>query len=190
MIRVVVLLTLATASVVGAAWGPYRGKETGETALFRQLLAQLRAGDLVVADRYYCSYWMIALLVGLEVDVVFRLHQKRQYDFRRGRRLGPRDHLVTWAKPQRPDWLAPELYAQLPDTLTIREMQFHVPQPGCRSREIVVATTLLDARCYERTAIAEIYHRRWHVEIDIRSIKQMQESGDDRPAFVGEFVRL
>jgi len=63
-IRVVVLLTLATASLVGTAWGPHRGKESGETALFRQLLELLRANDLVVADRYYCSYWMIALLVG------------------------------------------------------------------------------------------------------------------------------
>jgi hypothetical protein len=172
MIRLVVLLTLATASVVGAAWGPYRGKETGETALFRQLLEQLRAGDLVVADRYYCSYWMIALLVGMGVDVVFRLHQLRHYDFRRGRRLGPKDHIVSWSKPQRPSWMSPELYAELPNHLTIREMCFRVAQAGCRSREIVVATTLLEESRYSRTALAEIYHQRWHVEIDIRSIKQ------------------
>ena len=172
MIRLVVLIGLATASIVGAAWGPYSGKETGETALFRQLLDQLRAGDLVVADRYYCSYWMIALLVGLQVDVVFRLHQRRRCDFRRGRRLGPQDHVVTWTKPQRPDWMSAELYAQLPDTLAIRELRFRVSQRGYRSREIVVATTLLEARCDRRTDISDIYQQRWQVELDLRSIKQ------------------
>ena len=102
MIRLVVLLTFATATIVGAAFGPYKGKETGETALFCQLFAQLRAGDVVVADRYYCSYWMIALLAQLGVDVVFRLNQLRHYDFRRGQRLGQADHIVAWQRPQRP----------------------------------------------------------------------------------------
>jgi hypothetical protein len=175
MIRVVVLLALATACVLGAAWGPYRGKETGETALFRQLLDQLRARDLVVADRYYCSYWMIALLVDRQVDATFRLHQLRHYDFRRGQRLGRNDHRVVWTKPQRPAWMSAELYAQLPDTLTVREVRFRVTQPGYRSREIIVATTLLDEQQYTTAMIADIYHQRWHVEIDIRSIKQTMQ---------------
>jgi putative transposase len=171
-IRVVVLLTLATASLVGTAWGPHRGKETGETALFRQLLDLLRANDLVVADRYYCSYWMIALLVGQGVDVAFRLHQLRHYDFRRGQRLGRDDHRVEWLKPQRPDWMSKEFYAQIPETLTVREVRFRVTQPGYRSEEIIVATTLVDADQYSKAMIADIYHQRWHVEIDIRAIKQ------------------
>ncbi len=107
-IRLVVLLTFATASLVGAACGPHQGQETGETALFRALLDRLRPGDVVVADRYYCSYWMVALLWQRGVDVVFRLHQRRDYDFRRGRRLGRGDHVVAWAKPQRPDWMDQE----------------------------------------------------------------------------------
>ena len=97
-----VLLAFATAVVSGAAFGPYEGKETGETALFRQLLDQVRAGDIVVADRYYCSYFMIALLQQRGVDAAFRLHHKRQYDFRRGERLGHDDHIVAWQRPQRP----------------------------------------------------------------------------------------
>lgn len=172
MIRLVVLLTFATASVVGAAFGPHEGKETGETALFRQLLGQLRRGDVVVGDRYYCSYWMIALLRELGVDVAFRLHQKRHYDFRRGQRLGSGDHVVEWSKPVRPDWMDAETYARLPETLTMREVRFRVANPGYRSREIVVATTLLDSEEYSKEDIADLYHQRWHVELDIRSIKQ------------------
>jgi hypothetical protein len=171
-IRLVVLLTFATAVLVGAAWGPWRGKETGESALFRQLLDQLRAGDVVVADRYYCGYWMIALLQARGVDVAFRLHHLRQYDFRRGRHLGHADHVVEWQCPARPTWMDEATYASLPKTLTVRELRFRVDVPGCRSPEIVMATTLLDHHAYSKEDIADVFHYRWHVELDLRSIKQ------------------
>jgi len=172
MIRAVVLLAFATACLVGAAFGPQKGKQTSETALFRQLLDRLRRGDVVVADRYYCSYWMIALLVQRGVDVAFRLHQSRRYDFHRGRRLGSEDHLVEWTKPRRPGWMDAELYASLPDTLTVREIRFQVHQPGYRSKEIVVATMLCDAQQHSKEELADLYHQRWHAELDIRAIKQ------------------
>jgi Transposase DDE domain len=172
LIRLVVLLTFATAALVGCAVGPHQGKGTGETALFRELLGQVRAGDVVVADRYYCSYWLLALLLERGADVCLRLHQRRRYDFRRGRRLGRGDHVVTWARPARPDWMDEDTYARMPETLTVREVCFVVTQPGCRSREVLVATTLTDARAYPKADIAELYHHRWQVELDIRSIKQ------------------
>ena len=171
IIRAVVLLTFATAVLVGAAFGPYAGKETGETALFRQLFDQLRPNDIVVADRYYCSYFMIALLRQRGVDAAFRLHQKRHYDFRRGRRLGHDDHIVDWERPQRPDWMDEATYASMPETLTVREVRFTVDNPGYRSKSLIVATTLLDHQQYCSTGIADLYHQRWHVELDLRSIK-------------------
>lgn len=171
-IRLVALLTFATAALVGAAWGQYRGKETGETALFRRLLEQLRAGDVLVADRYYCSYFMIALLQARSVDAAFRLHHKRHYDFRRGRHLGHADHVVEWQRPQRPDWMDEATYAAMPATLTVRELRFQIDERGCRTREIVMATTLLDPRTYSREDVADLYHQRWHVELDLRSIKR------------------
>lgn len=180
MMRLVVLLTFATAGVVGAAEGPHQGKETGETALFRQLLDRLRPGDVVVADRYYCSYWMIALLGAGGVAAAFRLHQRRDYDFRQGRRLGSGDHVVVWTKPARPEWMDEELYEEMPETITVREVRFVVSQPGCRSRQIVVATTLMDAAVYSKDAIADLYHHRWHVEIcqaDCRSSDRLYLGG-------------
>ena len=172
MMRVVVFLAFATAVITGAAFGPYAGKETGETALFRQLLDQLRADDIVVADRYYCSYFMIALLRQRGADATFRLHQKRKYDFRRGRRLGHDDHIVEWQRPQRPTWMDEATYATMPETLAIREVRFTIDDPGCRSPSIIVATTLLDNQQYSNTDIADLYHQRWHAEVDIRSIRQ------------------
>jgi hypothetical protein len=172
LLRLVVLLTFATAGLVGAALGPHQGKETGETALFRALLGHLHPGDVVVADRYYCSYWLVALLRAQGVEVAFRLHASRHYDFRRGRRLGRGDHVVTWAKPPRPEWLDEESYQRLPQTLTVREVRVVVDTPGYRSRSLIVATTLSDAAAYSSAEIADLYHRRWQVELDIRSIKQ------------------
>lgn len=171
ILRLVILLTLATATLVGAAYGPYHGKETGETALLRELFEQLRDGDLVVADRYYCSYWMLALLTARGIDCVFRLHQLRHYDFRRGRRLGTGDHSVTWLKPQRPAWMDAATYAVLPATLTVRQVRKFITTPGCRARELVIATTLTDADRYTSNDLLDLYHERWHVELDLRSIK-------------------
>lgn len=171
IVRLVVLLGLATAALLGAALAPYAGKETSEGALLRGLFAQLAAGDVLVADRHYCSYWLVALARALGVDVVFRLHQRRHYDFRRGRRLGKGDHVVTWAKPARPDWMDEATYAGLPEALTVRELRVTVGTPGSRVQELVVATTLLDEAAYPKKDLADLYHERWHVELDLRSIK-------------------
>jgi len=172
LMRVVILLAFATAGVLDAACGPHQGKETGEPALFRQLLDSLRRRDVVVADRYYCSYWLVALLQERGVEVAFRLHQRRRYDFRRGQRVGAGDHVVRWFKPARPGWMDEATYAGLPEALTVREVLVTVTEPGRRTRKIVVATTLLDAAAYPQKDIADLYHQRWHAELDIRAIKQ------------------
>ncbi len=170
--RLVVLLSLAMAMTSGMALGPYCGKQTGEMALFRQLLDQLQRGDIVLADRYYCSYFMIALLLELGVDVVTRLHQRRSADFRRGRRLGQHDHLVTWTRPAKPKWMDQATYDRMPESMSVRELVVQVQQPGFRSESFIVITTLTDAETYPRDDIAELYHRRWLAELDIRAIKE------------------
>ena len=103
ILRAVGLTSLATGMLVALAMGRYAGKETGETALFRLLFDRLRRGDLVLADRYYGGWFMLALLRELGVEFVTRLHQLRDADFPRGKRLGQGDHIVAWAKPARPE---------------------------------------------------------------------------------------
>jgi len=172
MIRMVLLLSLATAAVTGMAYGPYKGKETGETALLRQLLDDVAAGTVLLADRYYCTYWLVAMARQRQLDVVFRLHQRRDYDFHIGWRRGADDHTVLWTKPARPDWMDEATYAALADELLIREIRYRVSTPGFRVRELVVATTLLNEHDCPSEVLADLYHDRWHVELDIRAIKQ------------------
>jgi putative transposase len=172
ILRLVLLLSLATAACMGVAWAPYRGKETGETALLRALLDDLREVDVLLADRHYCSYWLVAMAQARGKQVVFRMHQRRQYDFRRGRRLGAADHAVTWVRPARPDWMDAATYATMPRSLTVRELRVAVTTPGYRAKELVIVTTLTDERVYAKEDIADLYYRRWHAELDIRAIKQ------------------
>lgn len=171
MVRMVLLFSLATGMVLDMKMGPYQGKETGETALFRQMLSRIDPGTIVVADRYYCSYFMVALLNELNIDFVVRLHQRRAADFRRGRRLGKGDHVVRWDRPARPEWMDEDTYARMPEFIEVREVQVNVTQPGYRSQSFVVVTTLHDAETYTKQDIAELYHQRWLAELDIRSIK-------------------
>jgi putative transposase len=171
ILRMVVLLSLATAALCGLAIGPYKGKETGEPALLRELLDRFQRGDVFLGDCAYCSYFMLALLLGRGVDVVTRQHQCRQTDFRSGQRLGNDDHLVAWERPARPTWMDEETYATSPQTLTVRELRVRVNVPGFRVRELLVVTTLTDAERYPQAEIARLFRLRWHVELDLRNIK-------------------
>lgn len=160
------------AAVCNIAIGPYAGKETGETALLRGMLDAFDEGDVAVFDRYYCSFMMIAMFHQRGADVCARLHQCRSNDFRRGRRLGKYDHLITWTRPARPPWMSKDVYAQIPATLTLREIRFSVEVPGRRTETLTVVTTLIDPNEYSAADIAELYGFRWNVELDIRDIKQ------------------
>ena len=169
--RVVVLLSLATGMLKDMAMGPWMGKQTGETALLRQLLDRFEPGDILLADRYFCSYFMIALLMELGIDFVTRVHQRRAVDFRRGRRLGKGDHIVEWKLPEKPKWMDQQTYDRMPTSIEVRQIHVHVGRPGCRTESFVVVTTLTDAAPYTKDDIAELYHYRWLAELDIRAIK-------------------
>jgi putative transposase len=171
LIRLVVLMSLAVGVLSGMAWGPYQGKGTGETALLRRLIGRLKRGDMVVLDRYYGNYWMIALLQQAGVHVCVRMHANKQYDFDKGKRLGHLDHVVVWKRPRRPKWMSEEEYKQLPAELTLREIGIDLPQRGGAGGRVMVATTLLDAEAYPKDDIADLYKWRWQVEVDLRHLK-------------------
>jgi hypothetical protein len=171
ILRLVALISLTTAALCGLAIGPYKGKETGEPALLRELLDRFQAADVFLGDCAYTSYFMLALFRARGVDVVTRQHQRRKTDFRRGQRLGEEDHVVLWQRPERPDWMDEETYSTIPETLTVRELKVHVTVKGFRVRQLIVVTTLTDAERYSREEIAKLYRLRWHVELDLRNVK-------------------
>lgn len=176
ILRAIVLCSLATGMITALACGPYAGKETGEPALLRTLFSEFSRGEVLLADRFYCGWFMLALLQELGVDFVVRLHQLRNADFQSGRRLGKGDHVVSWPKPpQKPDWMDQETYERLPRQLEVREVQVKVDIPGFRSESLVIVTSLLDATDCSRAELSDLYRRRWTVELHFRDIKSSMQ---------------
>lgn len=169
--RMLGVFCLASGSWLTLAVGRYQGKETGELALFRQVEGRLAPGDVVLGDRCYSSYFMVARLQARSVDYVGRQHQRRQADFRRGQRLGYEDHLLVWHKPARPAWLDEATYQQAPETLQVRELRVRVTRKGFRTGVLLVVTTLLEPSTYTKEELADLYRCRWHAELDLRAIK-------------------
>ena len=161
--RLVGVISLSSGALVDYAVGPYRGKKTGELSLLAQQLEALSPGDLLLGDRYYCTYALIAQQQHRAIPVLFETHAQRRPDFRRGTRLGTKDHLVEWTKPaQKPVWMSAQQYQELPPTLTVRELAV-----GGK----VYVTTLLDAKRFSKKALAKLYDLRWLVELDLRTLK-------------------
>jgi hypothetical protein len=170
--RLVVLFSWATGAVIREVAG---NLHVAENNLFRAHYADwIESGDVVLADRHYCSYVDLARLSAQGVFVVYRLHQRRPADFRTGRKLGRNDRLVTWRRPEL--WLpsfgiSREDFERLPETLTVRIIRIsHVPK-GFRSHTVVVVTTLLAPVAYPAAEIGGLYRDRWTVELNLRSLK-------------------
>jgi hypothetical protein len=163
MARLVGVICLATGAVLEAAAGPFEGKGHSEHDLLREMLGTFSAGDILLADALYGSYWLIAALQAAGVDALFEQTGSRITDFRRGRRLGARDHAVVWSKPKNcPAWM------------TLEEYQIVAPEVVVRETEVdgrVLLTTMLDSDAVSKEDLDELYQQRWHVELDFRNIK-------------------
>jgi hypothetical protein len=164
--RLLGIVSLSCGAVLEWASGPCEGKNTGETALLWSLMDRLAPGDVVVADRYFAGYFGIARLREQGVDVLIRQHQRRHTDFRRGRRLGKRDHVVSWARPQRPSWMDEATYASMPESMVMREV---------RVGDLTLVSTLLDAKEVTKAELVDLYGKRWQIELDFRAIKTVMQ---------------
>lgn len=155
--------------------------------LLRRLFHRLRRGDTLIVDRAFCSWFDLARLQAKGVDLVVRLHQARRTDFRTGTRLGRDDHTVAWPKPARPRWMDEGTYAALPAALRVREVRSRREQKGFRTTTLTLVTTLLDASTHPRETVADLYTRRWRVELffdDLKTTLQMDRLRTKSPAMV------
>lgn len=171
IMRMVGLFSIVTGAVHGAAFASYQGKETGETSLLRSIMHRILPGRILLADRYYASFWLLASCNQLKIDLVARAHHLRTIDFRRGKKLGSFDQQTEYQKPPRPKWMSQEDYDSYPASISVRHIRYKVPRQGFRTREVTVVTTLLDAELYSVEDLSNLYRRRWDVELHIRSLK-------------------
>lgn len=169
VVRLVCLFSLATGALLACAQGALK---TSERSLWRTLWKHLDKSDIVLADRGFCSFAEFAMLLGLGVDCVMRLHSRRGAGTRVVKRLGRQDELMEWQKTSvRPRWLPDEQWRAMPATLLVRHVSLTVEIEGFRTQTIIVATTLLDPKVYPARALAQLYRRRWLAELFLRNIK-------------------
>jgi len=174
IIRCVALFALASGTVLEMALGKYQGKQSAEVNLLRQIDDTLQENDVFLADRAYAGWFTLARLLRRGVHVVVRKCYSRKTNFRSGIRYGKDDHSVPWEKPEyRTALMSRAEYDSFPEFITMREIRIRVMNPGFRTREIIVATSLFDDLVYTPAALAELFLRRWHAELNLRSLKQV-----------------
>jgi len=187
-----VLLHAGTGMITKMLAAPLR---THDIAGVAQLHPELRAGDLLVADRGFCSYAHLALLLQRGVHGVLRIHQRTIVDFTPGRahvhpgcgkadrkkglprsrwieQLGATDQIVEWFQPAKgPPWMSESQYAALPASLMVRELRYTIHEQGFRPRQITLVTTLLDAQRYTLDDLAKLFQQRWEIETNFAHLK-------------------
>ena len=172
---------------------------THDMSLVSQVHSALAPGDVLVADRGFCSFVHLARLWRAGLHGVFRIHQKMIVDFHLGRlhmpprtrakffkgaKGLPRSRWIKWqghwdqvveyfkSSTNRPKWMTAEDFAALPDSLLVRELKYVIGRPGFRTRLVQLVTTLLDPEAYPAEELAQLYFDRWNVETNLRHLKQ------------------
>lgn len=171
LLKLVGVFSLASGALLDYAKG---NKHQHELGLLQRLLDTFKAGDLVLADRGFSTYALMALLWLRNAHCLFRLHHARRRDFRQGRHLDKNDRLLVWRKPapwQKPRFIPKRLWQRLPQELSVRMVRFALVVPGYRTKSVTLITTLLDPALYPAAELARLYARRWRIELWFRDIK-------------------
>jgi hypothetical protein len=191
IIRLVALLSLATGMLTAWATGSW---SQHEVALLQTLWDCLRAGDVLLADRGFCNWALLAQCLQRNVHAVFRVKGVRRRDFRQGKRLSRNERLVQWRKPtQRARTVDAQTWALLPEVLTLRLVRCRLAIPGFRTRQVTLVTTLLDSDQYPPEALSQLYFRRWAMELTLRNIKitlQMDQLSCKTPQNLEREIRM
>jgi Transposase DDE domain len=184
-------MSLATGMIVQWSVGPWRSSELG---LLQNLWDVFKAGDVLLGDRLFCTWGLLAQCLRRDVHAVFRVRGKVRADFRRGQRLSKVERLVTWVKPtQRPRTIGRRECKKLPDPLTLRLVRCVLDVPGFRTRRIILATTLLDRDQFPPAALSRLYRRRWTMELTLRNLKitlQMDHLSCQNPENLEREIRI
>jgi hypothetical protein len=169
LMKLVVLFSLGSGAVLNVLLGSLHYHDL---RLLRGLWDQLNKGDILLGDRAYGEFTTLAGLPQQGVDVLARLHQRRQVDFRKAHRLGQNDGLFVWTKGcQQSEILSPNEWDLLPAQITVRIVRFTTTIRGFRSRRVTLVTTLLDAELYPAEELVALYARRWRLELCLRDLK-------------------
>lgn len=162
--RIVVVMSLTVGTVLDYAIGPFKGKGCGESTLLRSIFGCIERDDILLGDRYYPSFFLMADVILKGADGIFRGQAQRLYDFRKGNQLDNKDHIVQWKRPVKPEWMDEKTYATYPSEMQVREFKVGGS---------VYVTTFLNNKKYHKKELAKLFELRWHLEINLKYIKEI-----------------
>ena len=149
-------------------------KKSHELPMLRKQWSTFNEGDIFLGDKGFCSYFDVSKFKDRGVDSVITLARRIPVvETEAIKILGENDLLIHWKKPKRNKRSS---YTQqdldnLPEELLLRQIKVSVSEPGYRVNTFYIVTTLLDANKYPASDIAELYFKRWDVELYFRDIK-------------------
>lgn len=170
-VHMVGLIDLGHGGLIDFSIGNYK---TSELRGFEAMEGNLGENDLVVGDRLFSNYELVARLHSKGIPFVGRNHQSRKMDFRKGKKLGKNERLIRWEKPrsQPPGSAATkEEWDALPDFIDIRVIRTEGLNRKGKLKKRYVVTTLTDPEEYPAEEVASLYHHRWEIELRFRDIK-------------------
>lgn len=164
--RVVGITCLASGALLNASVGRFNGKGGDEQTLLRSIQETLQSDDILIGDAFFPTFFFIAAMLDRGVDILMEQMgaRKRVTDFRRGKSLGQRDHLIEIKKPKKkPDWMSATAYQAAPEIITVREI---------KAGGKIMVTTMTCPKTASKADLKALYKQRWEVELDIRHIKE------------------
>lgn len=169
--RVCACFSLESGSLLSYEMG---NKKNNELPLFRKQWQTFNPGDILLGDKGFCSYFDIVKIKEQDVDSVVTLARRKPISKSKcSKIISSNDLLIKWDRPKYNARLSysRETLEQLPVELVLRQIRVVVDQPGFRTKEFYIVTTLLDHIKYPSEEIACLYLKRWNVELFIRDIK-------------------
>ncbi len=100
--RVVGITCLASGALLNAAIGRFNGKGGDEQTLLRSIQDTFQSGEIIIGDAFFPTCFFMATMQSRGIDILMEQQgaRKRSTDFRRGQKLGKRDHLMVINKPK------------------------------------------------------------------------------------------
>lgn len=141
---------------------------TGEREIAQTHISKLTGNDLFIYDRGYPAFWFYALHQQQEKDFCMRLPSNGIYKYARNFQDGKENDIVIDLPPQRDAKRECKARGLPYDAIKLRLIKVILPSG---EKEILI-TTLLDKRRYPTKVFKSLYHLRWPVEEDFKTVKQ------------------
>jgi len=140
-------------------------KHIGERELAAQHLLNIMPNDLILLDRGYPAWWLFNLILLMEANFCARVSCTKWTVIRKFFRSGLSEKIVTL--PVHPSSVAQCAQMGM-DTTPLKLRLVRIENEG---KVAVLITSLIDTKQYPIELFNDLYHKRWPVEEDYKTIK-------------------